>query len=946
MPVQVSYPGVYIQEIPSGVRTITGVPTANTAFVGRALLGPVNQAMTLSSLGDYQRAFGGVSTTFPVSQSVSDFYQNGGSTSIVVRLFNPDPSQHPVDLANATAAATAVQEAGAAALGGTGTSNAVWTAAVAAATTAAAQYPAAGPENTAAQNVLTVLKGFNPTDSTTAMTSAATTASAAVKAGADAVQTALTNLATSNASALQPQALQAALAAAKTITTQPAAMAASQLVLVVASLPAANTIAQVNTAVGTQYTALVTTGAAAVATAATGATADAIRDAAIAAVPASGLANLGGQAVADALIKLDLPQATMSSMFGTEVINSAAQAAAPQVTATLVLGGNVPVSTVITAGNLVASAAGRAYAAGGTSAAVVTAAQSAAASLQTAGALASAAAAAVALAALMAQSVAQGAGSPPTDAAIALMVVQAAVNAVTTAVQTQLALDAQSEPVVDTASAQSVLNAAWAAAPNGALAVQAAVNAISPAPTGAGATLATALNATVAAQPTTDAGVLCQAASDGAAAAVAATLPSLTLNAASPGDWPNGVLSATVDYADITEEAVASLGLPGLTVDDFFNLSVAYAPATGAPASERFPLVSVNQNAGANRLDQVLAGQSMLLSWPFVANSTRPGDGATGTAAEGLPSLPLTLADYLGDQGARTGIYALETVDLFNLMSIPPDQPDSPTGTPPRMSLYPVAAKYCMDRRAFLVIDPPEQWSTYWTQGKTASIKIGDLGSYGPEGTNAAVYFPNLANFGTPATFRSPSGAIAGIMARTDLVRGVWKAPAGITDGPISGIPGLELTMTDAQNGMLNPQGINALRTFPASGSVVWGARTLKGADALSSDWKYIPVRRLALYIEESLYRGTQWAVFEPNDEPLWAALRLNVGAFMNGLFRQGAFQGKSASDAYYVNCDASTTTQNDINLGIVNVNVGFAPLKPAEFVIISIAQIAGKIQT
>jgi hypothetical protein len=151
--------------------------------------------------------------------------------------------------------------------------------------------------------------------------------------------------------------------------------------------------------------------------------------------------------------------------------------------------------------------------------------------------------------------------------------------------------------------------------------------------------------------------------------------------------------------------------------------------------------------------------------------------------------------------------------------------------------------------------------------------------------------------------------------------------------------------MTDGENGLLNPIGVNCLRTFPIVGNVVWGARTMEGADRLASEWKYIPVRRTALFIEESLYRGTQWAVFEPNDEPLWAQLRLNIGAFMQNLFRQGAFQGSSAREAYFVKCDSETTTQNHINLGIVNIIVGFAPLKPAEFVIIKIQQIAGQLE-
>ncbi|MGN6811706.1 MAG: phage tail sheath family protein, partial [Thermomicrobiales bacterium] len=174
--------------------------------------------------------------------------------------------------------------------------------------------------------------------------------------------------------------------------------------------------------------------------------------------------------------------------------------------------------------------------------------------------------------------------------------------------------------------------------------------------------------------------------------------------------------------------------------------------------------------------------------------------------------------------------------------------------------------------------------------------------------------------------------------------RGVWKAPAGI-DASVNGVQDLNVPLTDLENGELNPRGINCLRNFRVFGTVVWGARTMRGADELADQWKYLPVRRLALYIEESLYRGTQWVVFEPNDEPLWSAIRLNVGAFMNTLFRQGAFQGRTPRDAYLVKCDSQNNPQNDIDRGIVNILVGFAPLKPAEFVFIQIQQLAGQIQ-
>jgi phage tail sheath protein FI len=186
---------------------------------------------------------------------------------------------------------------------------------------------------------------------------------------------------------------------------------------------------------------------------------------------------------------------------------------------------------------------------------------------------------------------------------------------------------------------------------------------------------------------------------------------------------------------------------------------------------------------------------------------------------------------------------------------------------------------------------------------------------------------------------------VAGLYARTDATRGVWKAPAG-TDASLTGVSGVVVLLNDRENGVLNPHAVNCIRNFNVYGTVIWGARTLRGNDEIGSEWKYIPVRRTALFIEESLYRALKWVVFEPNDEPLWAQIRLNVGAFMHDLFRQGAFQGKTPQDAYFVKCDKETTTQSDINRGIVNIVVGFAPLKPAEFVIIKIQQMAGQIET
>ena len=287
------------------------------------------------------------------------------------------------------------------------------------------------------------------------------------------------------------------------------------------------------------------------------------------------------------------------------------------------------------------------------------------------------------------------------------------------------------------------------------------------------------------------------------------------------------------------------------------------------------------------------------------------------------------------------GMYALVRADLFNLLCIPPILPASATTAGRVLSAAAKgrAAAFCIAERSFFIVDPHPDWTgpSQITAGGTAlTAYIASIAS--PDRRNAGLYFPYVKSpdplKDDAITEYPPCGIIAGVMARTDGARGVWKAPAGLEAG-IAGVQELKAKLTDGENGILNPIAVNCLRTFKASGHVVWGARTLQGADTLASEWKYTPVRRLALFLEESLYRGTQWVVFEPNDEPLWAQIRLNVGAFMHNLFRQGAFQGMTPKEAYLVKCDKETTTQTDINNGVVNILVGFAPLKPAEFVII-----------
>jgi phage tail sheath protein FI len=616
MPITPTYPGVYIEEIPSGVRTIVGVATSITAFVGRTLRGPVNEATTINSYGDFERQFGGLSVNYPLSYAVRDFYLNGGSQGIIVRLFK-----------------------------------------------------------------------------------------------------------------ISPEAQKAAEAVAK---------AATDAAAVVNPAPTPQSVA----------------------------------DAAKAAVAVAGAASPSAKAAAEAVAK------------------AATDAAAV-------------------------------------------------------------------------------ANPAPTPQSVA-----------------KAATDAVAKAASDAA-------------------------------------------------PRTKAGV---------------KKDDLSFEAASEGTWANEMRIRVDDK--VSSEVAERYGLKAT---DLFNLRVREKKGG---ALETFLNVTVAESP--RRIDRVLLNESALLRIPSGATlpakvptkhqDPKPGEDiwddkfSTAMSDQGANSQPLNQSgDYLGSQADKTGIYALEGADLFNLLCIPPDTRD---GDPPD-TVYSEAMKYCVDRRAFLIVDPPKDWTSANSITKSNNAALTALNLNGVEARNAALFFPRVIEAdplrdGQPDTM-VPCGIMAGVMARTDAQRGVWKAPAGI-DAALSGTQGLKVNLTDPENGQLNPLGVNCLRSFPVFGRVAWGARTLRGADQAADEYKYIPVRRTALFIEESLFRGLKWVVFEPNDEPLWAQIRLNAGAFMQNLFRQGAFQGKTPREAYFVKCDKETTTQNDINLGIVNVVVGFAPLKPAEFVIIKLQQMAGQI--
>ncbi len=805
MPIQPTYPGVYIEELPSGVHTITGVATSITAFIGRALRGPVNKAMTIESYADFERIYGGLWLESTLGYAVQDFFNNGGSTAVMVRLFSPTDA----DLQAA---------------------------------------------RTIAQDIANVPDPVAPSTPTTLL--------AAMQKIADSASTVATI-----------KAAQGVISAAQAAAAQIASSAAN-----------------------------------------------AVREAASATADAL---NLAAQVVA-----------------GTEDQSAGATA---QSTAQAMRGAVAANDPDKTAGDIVAKAAETAAAkAKATIADVKKAATDAATKLA---------------ADLQTVTGAADPTNPPTAQSTAQAIQQAA-NAV---------------PALNNAAAELVATAAQAEA----------TNQSDPTPVREAAN--TAATEYIRTLPVTRATL---------------SVGGMPLMAASQGSW-GANLRVTIDNKNITQDVADNLNAPQ---GNLFNITIADISPGGL--KEQFPTVTVIDHP--RRIDRVLAAQSQLLRWgkfdldgnpvppavgdmpPFPGPSTMLSDTVT-TAEQALTDAknqlrtdrilrkdttadqalvnqrqddvdqarrdllaisdgnPISENEFTGPGTAekKWGLFALEQVDLFNLLCIPPYISTTPTDWDIDDTLISDAVVYCEKRRALLLVDAPSTWINKDTaKDKFTNPTGNDIVS--TRSKNAALFFPrvkhpNILRNNQVETFVA-SGVIAGIFARTDAQRGVWKAPAGL-EASLVGVQQLSVSLTDAENGELNPLGINCLRAFPIFGSVVWGSRTLRGADAFADDYKYIPVRRTALFIEESLYRGTKWVVFEPNDEPLWAQIRLNIGAFMHNLFRQGAFQGQTPRDAYLVKCDHETTTQNDIDLGIVNILVAFAPLKPAEFVIIQIQQLAGQIQ-
>ena len=425
-----------------------------------------------------------------------------------------------------------------------------------------------------------------------------------------------------------------------------------------------------------------------------------------------------------------------------------------------------------------------------------------------------------------------------------------------------------------------------------------------------------------------------------AAARASVTLaPGFGLEAANEGAWGNR-LRVRVEHAESEAD-----DLP----DTRFNLLIKDLATDHVESFINVSTVATHPRYVTN----VVATESDLVRTKGAVPVTRPtrsGDAppvtdpledpssSTPFDSDGNDGQPITddeiSHETLKDQ--RRGLWLLDLADTVNLICIPPLTPSQDLAK----ATWETALEYAAERRAIVLIDAKNEWSN-------PDAVLNGLPATVSRSANGAIYFPRIKasdplRENRTETF-APSGGVAGVIARTDAARGIWKAPAGL-QATLVGVDMLGYTLNDVQNGRLNVRGVNCLRRFPDVGPVVWGARTLLGDDERGSEWKYLPVRRTALYIEESLVRGTQWVVSEPNDEPLWAQIRLNVGDFMNQLFGQGAFQGRTPREAYFVKCDSDTTTQSDIDRGVVNFAVGFAPLRPAEFIVLSIQQRAGQV--
>lgn len=981
-----TYPGVYVEELSSGVHTITGVATSIAAFIGWAPQGPVDEAVLVESWPDYQALFGGLNSNSLLGYSVNQFFANGGQQAYIVRLvwdgtLAPTPGTNPVSAATAVATGAGYGTAQITASLGAIVSPAVRVSVGAPVLQSISIAPAALPPIPLGAGLTFTATGNSSDGSSAGLAGASWSSSntGVISIGAGGVATATgkgtaTITATSGliSSALTVSVAPVALSA---ITISPTTIQAfglghappangqpligpSQQLSAIGTYLDGTTQDLTNVATWTPsapgsvavsasglVTPLGAAGSSNITAAWMGTTSAAVTVTVNAAPNLIGLGVYPGGPVAVATQQVQFKANASFSDLSSSVLGALT---APDGWTS----SNTAVATIDPSSGLAT-----AVAPGATTITVTSGGVTSSATLAVTAAVLNA----VAISpinpsvaeGLTLQLKATGIYSDGTNADLTSSVEWNSGSA-------DLGIGAETGLAVGVAvDAAVTVQATWPTVVGGvtknvtgttSVAVTAPVLqslAITPSPVnvGSGGTAQLTATGTFSAGPTQD---LTDAVTWSSSAPGVATVNptglvsgvalggSLTLFAANPGAWGNNLrvsispqLSDPTRFGLLVQQIMPTGSLQ--TLENFVNLSTV--------TTDPNYVVAVIDN-DSNYLSFIPPGSTVPIAPTAAPSATLPGSPlALSGGADGTALWPATDRNFeLVIFSTTGGLELLNRVDIFNLLCVP-GETDAPTISQ--------LQDYCVSKRAFYIVDsPPHATISGLTGSGPAGSTAGPI-TAAPNSANSAYYFPWVEApdplMGNRPSLYPPCGFVAGIYAATDGSRGVWKAPAGIQAG-LTGVSGLQYTLTDLENGDLNIQAINCLREFKVYGDVVWGARTLSGNDQAGSEWKYIPIRRLALYIESSLLDGTQWVVFEPNDAPLWSQIRLNVGAFMQGLFLQGAFQGTSPSQAYFVKCDAQNNPQSSIDLGIVNILVGFAPLYPAEFVVIQIQQTAGQL--
>lgn len=1022
MPIQVTYPGVYVQEIPGGQPAVSGVSTASTAFVDFFARGPMNQPRRVASMQDVERMFGGLHKLSEASYGLRQYFLNGGMEAWVVRTgdgtarksalkieiktpglqarVNASLEDFEASKKAAEAALKAAQKAneylqsmqadgitdqeleqGKRNLRGSTDDAAIATRQAAEATRqAAAQARAASDELAMAIAKLAAASG--PVADRTAM--AAQKSADGASASSDAAQ------ATADVAGVALRASEVAKAALRTsAAARTASTAATDLQDVLDAIDAcaraaAGALKDSDAAAKEGNLGLVQQGAtravlqaqeaaAQAQTAAenSAAAAQTVLDSLKAQKAPADQIKVAQTAVDDSKATIELAKANVKEVgeadwdaqTATDLDTSRAAAKRASDAAAVALGlaggGDKPAAknskavvvsllpTVLTMAST--AAADASYIAGKDTVVADKPEQVSSLVSATIKAINDAidAARRSSQAAIAGAADAKVAGDSVTSGGPALAA-RAAENAAATAQKDTVAQIQQANAVK--LQVNSAVMAALASSPpaktagetaattssklpdNPADAVKIAFDTGQKALNAADNTLATAHSVEKAAIAVSSVSVQASKSADVAAQAAQAAVyaneeagqsPTLTIEAINEGIWGDNLeitlaVQGTLFSLGVRELILQNGVIRQLNGETYSNLTL----DEGVDGAQQV-LPLVNHNSNLVRLSQF--GPKIEGAYPSEVLGKYLAGGNDGGRAN---------ADQLA-----SAMYTLDGIEpaVFNLLCLPAmgNMNDAQASV-----VFNAAAEYCRKKRAFFIVDIPEKVNTVDSMLKWVDSGHGSAMSY-----TSAVYFPRLVIPDPLNDFRprnvGPSGTMAGIYSRTDTARGVWKAPAGV-DAVLMGAD-VAVKLNDDLNGLLNPRGVNVLRSFPIYGNIAWGARTLAGADALSSEYKYINVRRLMNYIEESVFRSLKWAVFEPNNEALWGKIRLQINGFLASLFAAGAFQGPTPAASYFVQCDGKTTTPLDIDLGVVNVLIGVAPVKPAEFIVLSFQQIAGK---